>query len=93
MKAMSYFTSSLARQGWYGMRPKVEMPEKTESAWRQVSTGSRIADCVPFHLPGYHHHQVGCCTTGSCAGQQQVPGPRARGRRARTRLLPMRQQS
>jgi hypothetical protein len=33
MKAMSYFTSSEARQGWYVMRPKVEMPEKTESAY------------------------------------------------------------
>ena len=30
---MSYFSSSLARQGQYGSRPKVEMPEKTESAW------------------------------------------------------------
>lgn len=32
MKAMSYFTSSDARHGKYGRRPKVEMPEKTESA-------------------------------------------------------------
>ncbi len=32
MKAISYFSSSLARQGQYGRRPKVEMPEKTESA-------------------------------------------------------------
>lgn len=36
MKAISYFTSSLARHGWYGRRPKVEMPEKTESAWGMV---------------------------------------------------------
>jgi hypothetical protein len=33
IKAMSYFTSSLARHGWYGSLPKVEMPEKTESAY------------------------------------------------------------
>lgn len=32
MKAMSYFCSLLAKQGKYGSRPKVEMPEKTESA-------------------------------------------------------------
>lgn len=32
MNAMSYFTSSDARQGKYGSRPKVEIPEKTESA-------------------------------------------------------------
>lgn len=32
MKAMSYFTSSVARHGEYCTRPKVEMPEKTESA-------------------------------------------------------------
>ena len=32
-KAISYFSSSLARQGQYGRRPKVEMPEKTESAY------------------------------------------------------------
>lgn len=33
MKAMSYLTWSVARQGEYWMRPKVEIPEKTESAW------------------------------------------------------------
>lgn len=32
IKAMSYFTSSLAKHGKYGRRPKVEIPEKTESA-------------------------------------------------------------
>jgi hypothetical protein len=32
MKAMSKVSSSLARQGKYGRRPKVEIPEKTESA-------------------------------------------------------------
>lgn len=32
MNAMSYFTSSDARQGKYGRRPKVEIPENTESA-------------------------------------------------------------
>jgi len=32
MNAMSYFSSWLARQGKYGRRPKVEIPEKTESA-------------------------------------------------------------
>lgn len=33
MKAMSYLTSSVARQGEYGSLPKVEMPENTESAF------------------------------------------------------------
>jgi len=28
------------RQGWYGRRPNVEMPEKTESAWLGVSPDS-----------------------------------------------------
>ncbi len=32
MNAISNFSSSLARHGQYGKRPKVEMPEKTESA-------------------------------------------------------------
>lgn len=32
-KAISYFSSSLARQGQYGKRPKVDIPEKTESAY------------------------------------------------------------
>ena len=32
-KAMSYFSLSSARQGQYGRRPKVEMPEKTASAY------------------------------------------------------------
>ena len=33
-KAMSNFSASEPRQGKKGKRPKVEMPEKTESAWR-----------------------------------------------------------
>ena len=33
MKAMSNFSALLARQGKYGRRPKVLMPEKTESAY------------------------------------------------------------
>lgn len=36
MKAISYFTSSFARHGWYGSFPKVEIPEKTESACLNV---------------------------------------------------------
>lgn len=32
MKAMSYFTFSVARHGEYSIRPKVDIPEKTESA-------------------------------------------------------------
>jgi hypothetical protein len=32
IKAMSYLLSWLERQGEYAIRPKVEMPEKTESA-------------------------------------------------------------
>jgi hypothetical protein len=36
MNAMSYFTS-LERQGWYFRRPKVEMPEKIESACTKVN--------------------------------------------------------
>ena len=36
---MSYFSLSSARQGQYGRRPKVEMPEKTASAWFAVSAG------------------------------------------------------
>jgi hypothetical protein len=31
-KAISNFSLSLAKHGKYGRRPKVEMPEKTESA-------------------------------------------------------------
>ena len=45
IKAMSYFTESVARQGEYWMRPKVEMPEKTESALELRSvfrSGSRF---------------------------------------------------
>lgn len=34
MKAISYVISLLAKQGRYGSRPKVEIPEKTESALR-----------------------------------------------------------
>lgn len=33
---MSYFSLSLAKHGWYGSRPNVEMPEKTESAWAKA---------------------------------------------------------
>lgn len=38
MNAMSYFSTSLARHGKYGKRPKVEMPEKTESALKQSAS-------------------------------------------------------
>jgi hypothetical protein len=31
--AISYFSASLDRHGKYGRRPKVEIPEKTESAF------------------------------------------------------------
>jgi hypothetical protein len=37
--AMSYFSLSLARHGKYGRRPKVEMPENTESAYWMLSRG------------------------------------------------------
>jgi hypothetical protein len=37
MKAMSYFTAVLERHGWYLMRPKVDIPEKTESACEKVN--------------------------------------------------------
>jgi hypothetical protein len=32
-KAISYFSSSLAKHGKKGRRPNVEIPEKTESAY------------------------------------------------------------
>ena len=34
---MSNFLSSLAKHGKYGRRPKVEIPEKTASAWYMIS--------------------------------------------------------
>jgi hypothetical protein len=37
INAISYLTSSLARQGKYGRRPNVEIPENTESALRIIS--------------------------------------------------------
>jgi hypothetical protein len=40
MKAMSNFVL-VARQGAYGRRPKVEMPENTESACREVNCCSQ----------------------------------------------------
>ena len=48
MKAMSYLTSSVAKQGEYWMRPKVLMPEKTESAWAGVSKASRCVVKSPL---------------------------------------------
>ena len=42
MKAMSYFSASLARHGKYGRRPKVEIPEKTESACDTVNHKSTV---------------------------------------------------
>lgn len=36
INAISYFTS-LERHGWYLRRPKVEIPEKMESAWFEVN--------------------------------------------------------
>jgi len=78
-KAMSNLSASEARQGKYGRRPKVEMPEKTESAWRAgVSTSGawvgrgREEDL----LPEFHRRQEWCCTRGApCAGPEQ-PGTR-----------------
>ena len=60
MKAMSNASSLLARQGKYGRRPKVEMPEKTESACYIVKYCLREAlPCVLvfLHLLGEY------CTT------------------------------
>jgi hypothetical protein len=63
-KAISYFSSSLTRQGKYGRRPKVEMPEKTESALNlsiEIFSWHEILTCVP-PSPGkvlYHRDLCG----------------------------------
>ncbi len=62
MNAMSYFTSSDARQGKYGRRPNVEMPEKTESACDLVNAWSESL-WVTLALPAFLHLLGGCCTT------------------------------
>jgi hypothetical protein len=60
MKAISKLSSLLARQGKYGRRPKVEMPEKTESACNIVNSCSR--DAFPNVLE-FLHLLGGYCTT------------------------------
>lgn len=47
--AMSYFSSSLAKHGKKGSRPKVEMPENTESACRRLSNHIEAScSCCPW---------------------------------------------
>jgi len=65
MKAISYFTSSDARQGKYGRRPNVEIPEKTESAF-QLSIAILNMGLEQIGVPGFRHHLEVCCTTGPC---------------------------
>jgi len=62
MKAISYFTS-LERQGWYFKRPKVEMPEKIESACREVNCNFQLAISLESSKPESHHLQVDYYTT------------------------------
>lgn len=72
MKAISYFTSDRDRHGWYGSRPKVEMPEKTESAcFSALLLSSATRDCwVELHY-----------LRAAVAGQPVVPQRLVRPRR------------
>ena len=45
---MSYLTLSVARQGAYWRRPKVEIPEKTESAWSCQQSPCRFQKSPPY---------------------------------------------
>lgn len=68
MKAISYFTSWLVRQGWYLIRPKVEMPENTESACLSISPVFRAINWKHEVAPEFHHHRARYYTTVPRAG-------------------------
>lgn len=100
MKAMSYLTSSVARQGEYGSLPKVEMPENTESAFfvllLLVSTSTEVGSISSggitkqTHVLGYLHRLGECCTRVSYVVLREVldrGGRHGPGRRWRRRLL------
>ena len=83
MKAMSKLSSLLARQGKYGRRPKVEMPEKTESACNIIKSCSR--DAVTNVL-AFLHLQEECCTTTTYVAQILGSGRVYRDRQPRLRV-------
>lgn len=82
-KAISYFSSSLARQGKYGNRPNVEMPEKTESAYiyitSKVSPGPSHVTIHKTIIPEYPHLPGEYCTTIPYEVRQEVIGDGLRG--------------
>ena len=67
MNAISYFSSALAKHGKYGSRPKVEIPENTESAWNRVSWGIFGGQLRLQFSPEFRRLPGECYTTGSCA--------------------------
>lgn len=70
---MSYLASLWGdRHCAYGRRPKVEMPEKTESAWVKCSAGFtfRVWSLTGGVLPECRRRRVGRCTRVTGAGQQ-----------------------
>ena len=72
---MSYFSSSLARQGKYGRRPKVEIPEKTESAYFSLVSPAQSMIGKSSFLPACRHHQAECCTTETCVAPRWGSDP------------------
>lgn len=62
MNAISYFTSSDARQGKYGRRPNVEIPENTESAFDYQHSSTLTS----INIPGSRHPLEGCYTKEPC---------------------------
>lgn len=75
--AISNFSSSLARHGKYGSRPKVEIPEKTESAYNPISVWSiaRLPpDFIGQSVLEFHRPQVVYYTISSCEALQSVLG-------------------
>lgn len=70
---MSYFALLLGdRHCAYGRRPKVEMPENTESAWVRCLVPVLFARLVLDRgvLPECRRRRVGHCTRVTGVGQQ-----------------------
>ena len=92
MKAMSYWTSPLLKQGSYGSLPKVEIPENTESAcgygehWYRCLRGLDTGNASL--VPACRHRREADCTTTSCEAPRLSSGPR--GRRAQRQRPPRR---
>jgi hypothetical protein len=74
MKAISYFAWWLDKHGWYGRRPKVEIPEKTESAYAIVGCYSVAHFLWGFQVPECRRHRAEYCTKDPGEGQTMALG-------------------